>query len=97
MYSVGMTARRLEGMAMLSPEEQSLVRRAKEIYNDRLKASLEKTHRDAFVAIEPDSGDYFLGSTLGEAAAAAERAHPDRRTYVMRVGHRAAIHMGAAL
>jgi hypothetical protein len=52
---------------------------------------------DEFVVIEPDSGDYFLGKTMSEASAAARTAHPDRRGYIVRVGHRAAIHMGGML
>jgi hypothetical protein len=71
-----------------------LAQRSKKIYEDRYKSELERTHLNYFVAIEPDSGDYFLGHTLSEASAAASVVHPDRRTYVLRVGHPAAIHIG---
>ncbi len=63
-----------------------------EINAARLRSALEAEHRDEFVAIEPESGDYFLGRTLREAVGAARRAHPDRLTHAMRVGHKAAIH-----
>ena len=82
---------------MLSIQEKDLVRRAKAIYEKGLKEELERSQPNAFVAIEPDSGDYFLGTTLHDASEAALRAHPERRTYVVRVGHRAAIHMGTLL
>ena len=36
------------------------VRRAEEIYTTRLRGFLESEHIDDFVAIEPESGDYFL-------------------------------------
>jgi hypothetical protein len=72
---------------MASQDSRDLVRRAELIYDQRLRAALENTHRNDFVAIEPDSGDYFLGPTLSEASAAARQNYPDRRTYVMRVGH----------
>jgi hypothetical protein len=83
--------------AMVSPETHELIQRAERLYEERLKEKLEATHLHSFVAIEPDSGDYFLGPTFSEAAAAARAAHPHRRTYVMRVGHRAAIHLGGML
>ena len=50
--------------------------------------------RPWFVAIEPESGDYFLGKTHSEAMKAARRAHPDRLCHAMRVGHKAALHFG---
>ena len=80
---------------MVSPETHAIIERAKRLYADRLKGDLEKTHMHEFVVIEPDSGDYFLGKTMGEASAAAKAAHPDRRGYIIRVGHAAAVHLGA--
>ena len=80
---------------MVSMETQELALRAEQLYSDRLKATLEAIDMHQFVAVEPDSGDYFLGATLSEAAARARTAYPDRRSYIMRVGHRAAVHIGA--
>jgi hypothetical protein len=37
------------------------------------------------VAIEPDSGDYFLGATLGKANAAAFVQYPDKWVYFVRL------------
>jgi hypothetical protein len=72
-------------------------RRAEAIYAQRLKDTLEVTHPDAFVAIEPDSGDDFLGRTLSEAIGLARKAHPDRLAHAIRVGHRATVHFGTSL
>jgi hypothetical protein len=55
---------------------------------------LEPKHADEFVAIEPDSGDYFLGKTLSEAMVAVRRSHPDKLAHAMRIGHKAALHFG---
>jgi hypothetical protein len=55
----------------------------------RLKEKLEQEHRDEFVAIEVDSGDYFLGRTLQEADKKAREKYPDRVFYVIRIGRRA--------
>jgi hypothetical protein len=82
------------GAIPTSRDTQDLVRRSELVYEERLKAALESTHRDYFVAIEPDSGDYFLGQTLSEAAAAARQVYPDRRAYVLRVGHPVTVYIG---
>jgi hypothetical protein len=70
------------------------VRRAETVYATRLRAVLEPAHVDEFVAIEPESGDYFLGKTLNEATRAARKTYPERMTHAMRIGHRAALHFG---
>jgi len=79
---------------MTTQDVDEFVRRAEEVYAMRLRTILEPAHVDEFVAIEPDSGDYFLGKTLSEAIGAARRSHPDRLAHAMRVGHRAALHFG---
>ena len=79
---------------MTEQDVDEFVRRAEEVYATRLRAVLEPEHVDEFVAIELESGDYFLGKTLNEATGAARKSYPDRLTHVMRVGHRAALHFG---
>jgi hypothetical protein len=82
---------------MTEAEIDDLVRRAEDLYATRLRTRLEAEHMNQFVAIEPESGDYFLGKTLSEAMGSAHRAHPDRLAYGMRVGHAAALHFGMQL
>ena len=72
----------------------SIAEQAKRVYESRLRAELEAKHRDRFVAIEPISESYFLGDEFIEAALAAKSAYPDRRSFVIRVGHDAAFHIG---
>jgi hypothetical protein len=72
-------------------------RRAEAIYEQRLRAQLEQTHRDWFVAIEPDAGDYFLGRTMGEAIDAARKSHPSQLPHVLRIGHPVAVEVGGGL
>jgi hypothetical protein len=79
---------------MTRSEVEELVRRAEEIYESRLRAILKPEHMDEFVAIEPESGDYFLGKTLNEATRAARLVYPEQLTHAMRIGHRAALHFG---
>jgi hypothetical protein len=82
---------------MSSQSLESLVRSAELVYEQKLRHELEPTHRDEFVAVEPLSGDFFLGRTLSEAIGAARKAHPDRLSHAMRVGHKAALHFGVHL
>ena len=79
---------------MTRSDVDEFVRKAETIYATRLRAVLEPTHAHEFVAIEPESGDYFLGHTLSEATRAARNAYPDRMNHAMRIGHRAALHFG---
>jgi hypothetical protein len=84
-----------ERIDMVSADVRSVIDRAKRIYADQFQASLESQHRNRFVAIEPESGDYFLGDTFDEAVKAASVAHPSRLTHTIRIGRRAAFHLGA--
>ena len=78
-------------------ETNTIADQARRIYDEVLRAELERTHRDSYVAIEPVSGDYYLGGTLSEAIGAARKAHPDRLTHALRVGHPSAVHLGSLL
>jgi hypothetical protein len=82
---------------MVSADVNAMVRNAENIYEERLRSLLEPSHRDEFVAIEPVSGDYYLGRTLSDAMGAAHDAHPDRLSHAMRVGHDATLHFGVHL
>ena len=82
---------------MISSNLDELVRRAEELYAQKLRSKLEADHQDDFVAVEPVSGDFFLGKTLSQAVSAARDAHPDRLSHAIRVGHEAALHFGVSL
>jgi hypothetical protein len=77
---------------MTQSDVDEFVRKAESIYASRLQAILEPAHLGQFVAIEPESGNYFLGRTLNEASRAARATFPDRLTHAMRIGHTAALH-----
>jgi hypothetical protein len=79
---------------MVSTETKSVIDLAKQIYTNQLQTALEVQHMGRFVAIEPDSGDYFLGDTFDEAVNSARTKYPSRLTHTIRIGHRAALHLG---
>ena len=82
---------------MRSENEYDVASDARKIYEEHLRDTLERSHMDQFVAIEPISGDYFTGQTLSDAIGASRRKYPDRLAHAMRVGHRAAVHFGLHL
>jgi hypothetical protein len=79
---------------MVSAEMKSVIERAKRIYAEQLRAVLEPRHLNRFVAIEPESGDYFLADAFDEAVKFARAKHPTRLSHTIRIGHRAAFDMG---
>jgi len=81
---------------MLSECTRTVAQRSKRIYVDCLQLRLTAEHPNEYVAIEPDSGDFFVAGSFGQAVRDARTAHPDRISFVIRIGHDAAIHIGAA-
>ena len=75
---------------MVSADTKAVIERAKRLYAEQLRAVLEPQHLDRFVAIEPESGEYFLGDTFDEAVKLARAKHPSRLSHTIRIGHRAA-------
>ncbi len=75
-------------------ETSEVVRQATAFYDGELRANLEATHRDEFIAIEPVSRTYYLGKTMAEATHQARAQFPQRRSYLMRIGHESALQIG---
>ena len=73
----------------------SLSEAAKAIYESELRDKLEKTNFGQFVAIEPHTREFYVAATFVEAALAAKQSHPERQSFVIRIGHEAAVHIGA--
>lgn len=70
------------------------MQRADDIY-DRLRDQLEPRHKGEIVAIEIDSGDYFLGRDELEAYDKGVRKYPDKTFIYKRVGFPTAHIVGA--
>jgi len=58
----------------------------------KLDRELRDQYHGKFIAIEVDSGDYFLGETMIDADTQARAKHPGKVFYVGRIGHRASVH-----
>ena len=62
-------------------------RKAEAIYREKLKPKLERKYKGRIVAIDVDSGDYFLGKTVLEAIENGRRKHPGKIFYAVRIGY----------
>lgn len=56
----------------------------------KISEELERAYRGKFVAIEVDSGDYFIGDTVMDADEKAKKKHPEKVFYLGRIGYRTA-------
>jgi hypothetical protein len=78
----------------LSVETKSIIAKAKHIYAHQLRDVLERDHLNRFVAIEPESQEYFLGDSFDEAVKRAHTRFPTKLSHTIRIGHAAAFHIG---
>lgn len=81
-----MSTLRKEDVAATDP----LVEGGQRFYYEHLKGQLEPEHTGRYVAIEPESGRYFLGDTGTEALIEAHRSLPQCLFYLERIGYPAA-------
>lgn len=65
-------------------------RRADALY-EKLREQLEREHPEEIVAIEPDSGDYFVGKDRREAEKKARTKYPDKIFFRRRIGANPAV------
>lgn len=66
-------------------------------YDERLRELLESGHLGEFVAIEPESGCYFLGDTGTEALVRARGEMPSGLFYLVRIGYQTTDALGSHL
>lgn len=76
---------------MRENHHKAFATKARKIYNEQLKRTLEPGFYGQFVAIEVESGDYFLGHTPLEAIKNGKQKYPKKLFHVMKVGYKAAI------
>lgn len=69
-----------------SPEMDEATRRALALYEARFKSVLEPQHNGQFVAIHPDSEEYVVAPTSGDAMRAMYRRHPEGQVLLHLIG-----------
>lgn len=68
--------------------------RGRKIYEEQLKSLLEPGQKGRFVAIEPETGRYFLGDNGAQALVAAHEAMPGDQFYLKRIGFETTYKLG---
>jgi hypothetical protein len=63
---------------------EAFISKGKEVFA-KIKGELEGGEEAVIVAIEPESGDHFLGKTLGQTNQAAFEKYPDQWLYFVRL------------
>jgi hypothetical protein len=66
-------------------DKDEIVEKGQRIY-ETIKDKLEPEHKGEIVAIEVETGDYFLGRRVIEATDKAREKYPDKVFYVARIG-----------
>ena len=78
-----MSTLRKEDVAVADP----LVEGGQRFYDEHLKEELEPEHTGRYVAIDPESGRYFLADTGTDALLEAHRSLPESLFYLARIGY----------
>src|SRR5689334_4299899 len=68
-------------------DRDDIAEKSIKFYDYHLKRELECDRAGQYIAIEPQSKQYFLGKSGTQAFVAAHEAMPGARFYVMRVGY----------
>lgn len=63
-----------------------ITRRGLAVYDTKLKAELEPEYNNQFIAIEPDSEEYAIADSTGNAMRAMRKTHRAKRLLLMKIG-----------
>ena len=74
---------------LVNIDAREIGEKGREIFR-KISKELEKDYFGKFVAIEVDSGDYFIGDTSIEANTKAREKYPSKVFYLGRIGYRTA-------
>ena len=72
--------------AVPAVNKERLVAQGEALYQQRLKSQLDPTYHVQIVAIEVESGDYFIGKSVTEAARKAREKYPEKVFYFVKIG-----------
>ena len=74
-------------MSKAVPKKMSeFEKKGDEVYQ-RLRRQLESQHKGKVIAIEPESGEYFLGADVLGVLQKAKKRFPQKIFHILRVGY----------
>lgn len=68
--------------------------RGEKIYREQIKSHLAPSEKGKFVIIDIESGDYEIAADIITAADRLWERRPDAVAYGVKVGYKAALHLG---
>ena len=80
----------------LSRASTEVMEKARRVYDERLKVTLEAEHFGEVIAVEPESGEYVLGKDFMAVSQASRQKFAGKLTYTFRVGGGGAVKIGGA-
>lgn len=72
------------------PNIRNISKKGRQLF-EKLDPELREQYYGKFIAIEVDSGDYFIGETIIDADTKARAKHPGKVFYVGKIGYRATV------
>jgi len=81
-------------MASIPLTSKEISRLGRKIYDREIRKKVERNHRGKFLVIDVETGDYELDEDMVAAGERLRERHPGSLSYLMRIGHRAAIKLG---
>lgn len=75
-------------------DNRECAEKAKEIYRTRIRERVEPHEHGKIVAIDLDTGDYFLGESVIEACKNGRQKYPGKVFFCLRVGFRTTHRVG---
>lgn len=76
-------------------QKSDLADRALAVYDEHLKADLERDHFGKLIAVEPESGGYVVATDFQEFVKKTAAKFGGAPTYMFRVGGGGAVRIGA--
>ncbi len=81
-------------MASTKQDVGEVVRRGREMYEQRIRAEVEPAHIGEYIAIETQTGAYVLALSREELTQRLFALGPSHTRYLTRVGYPALMHRG---
>lgn len=72
------------------PDIRNIAQTGRQLF-EKLDPALRQQYHGKFMAIEVESGDYFIGETMIDADTQARAQYPGKVFYVGKIGYRAAM------
>lgn len=79
-------------MVVIDVDTRQLAERGKEIYK-KLKDELEPKYKGKIMAIEVDSGDYFIDNSVSDRNRKAKEKHPNKIFHFVKIGYPVVYHL----